>query len=120
MRIGEAASTCGVTVKAIRFWADQGLLGPVSRVGSYRELQPHHIQRLRIIARCRAQGFSVAEIREVIALLPADGCPSPDRMLALVDAKLAALAAESRRIRDHVRRLTRTRKYLAQRSRDPP
>jgi DNA-binding transcriptional MerR regulator len=116
MLIGEAAAAVGVTVKAVRFYAEQGLLGSVPRAGAYRDFQNHHLQRLRIVSHCRSQGFSVEEIREVIALLPDAGCPPPDAMLALVDAKLADLAEESKRLETQLRRLVETRRYLARRA----
>jgi hypothetical protein len=52
----------------------------------------------------------------VIALLPEAGCPPPDAMLALVDAKLAELAEESKRLETQLRRLVETRRYLARRA----
>lgn len=113
MLIGEAAAAVGVTVKAVRFYADLGLLGPVPRVGAYRDFRSHHLRRLRVVSHCRTQGFSVAEIREVLALLPDTGCPAPDAMLALVDAKLSHLCEESRRLQDQIRRLVETRRYVA-------
>jgi DNA-binding transcriptional MerR regulator len=115
MRIGDAATAGGMTVKAVRYYADLGLLGPVPRDGRYRDFQGDHIQRLRIIAHCREQGFSVAEIREVVALLPAEGCPPAAAMLTLVDAKLSALSAESEALLAKIRRLRQTRTYIADR-----
>lgn len=116
MLIGEAAAAIGVTVKTVRFYADQGLLGRVSRAGGYRDFQSHHLHRLRVVLECRSQGFSVEEIRRVIALLPRDGCPPPDMMLALVDAKLAMLTEESKKLETQIRRLGETRRYLAGRA----
>jgi DNA-binding transcriptional MerR regulator len=116
MLIGEVAAAVGVTVKAVRFYAEQGLLGSVPRAGAYRDFESHHLQRLRIVLRCRSQGFSVDEIREVIALLPDAGCPPPEAMLALVDAKLTNLAEESKRLKAQIRLLVETRRYLAGRA----
>ena len=116
MLIGEAAAAVGVTVKTVRFYAEQGLLGSVRRVGAYREFESHHLQRLRLVLHCRSQGFSVEEIREVIALLPNAGCPPPDAMLALVDAKLADLANKSKTLETQIRHLVETRRYLASRA----
>ncbi len=112
MRIGEVATRCGVTVKAVRFYADQGLLGPVPRVGAYRDFRGDHVRRLRIVSHCRSQGFSVEEIREVIALLPKAGCPPANSMLALVDEKLADLTEQSQRLQMQISRLSETRRYL--------
>jgi DNA-binding transcriptional MerR regulator len=116
MLIGEAAAAVGATVKAVRFYAEQGLLGSVPRAGAYREFRSHHLRRLRIVLHCRSQGFSVEEIREVIALLPDAGCPPRDAMLALVNAKLTDLTEESKRLKRQIRRLAETRRYLAGRT----
>jgi MerR family copper efflux transcriptional regulator len=116
MLIGEAAAAVGVTVKTVRFYADQGLLGDVGRAGAYRHFESHHLRRLRIVSHCRSQGFSVEEMRAVIALLPDAGCPPADAMLALVDAKLRDLTEESKRLQTQIRRLAETRRYLAGRA----
>lgn len=115
MLIGEAAAIAGVTIKAVRFYADEGLLGPVPKAGTYRAFNGRHVERLRLVSHCRSLGFSVAEIREVIAVLPEKGCPSPTAMLALVDAKLAHLAREAARLKRQIRSLTERRRYLADR-----
>lgn len=115
MRIGEAAAASGVSVKAIRHYEAEGLLGEVPRRGSYRRLGPHHVERLRLIAHCREQGFSLPEIRAVIALLPVEGCPSPGPVRALVEAKLGALRAEATRIEAQIAGLEATLDHLARR-----
>src|SRR5437868_2450801 len=53
MRIGEAASETGVTVKAIRHYEAVGLLGVLERDGSYRDFSADDLERLRLIAHCR-------------------------------------------------------------------
>lgn len=116
MRIGEAAAAVGLSVKAVRFYAEEGLLGRVPRAGAYRDFESHHLRRLRVVVHCRRQGFSVDEIREVIALLPDAGCPPPSAMLALVDAKLSDLTEASKRLQRQIRRLAETRRYLAGRA----
>ena len=116
MRIGEAAAAVGLTVKAVRYYAEEDLLGSVPRTGSYRVFQSRHLQRLRLVLHCRSQGFSVEEIREVIALLPDAGCPPRDAMLAVVDAKLDDLSKKSKRLEMQMRRLADTRRYLAGRA----
>jgi MerR family transcriptional regulator, copper efflux regulator len=53
MRIGEAASETGVTVKAIRHYEAVGLLGILERDGSYRDFSADDFERHRLIAhRC--------------------------------------------------------------------
>ena len=83
MRIGRAARESNLSVKAIRHYEEEGLLGPISRQGSRRAFTAKDIDRLRLVSHCRAQGFGVAEIREIVSLLPAQGCPSAHAMAAL-------------------------------------
>ena len=120
MRIGEVAAESGVTVKAIRHYEAEGLLGRVQRRGSYRSYDDGHLRRLRLIAHCRAQGFSVPEVREILALLPTSGCPDPRAMETLVATKLEDVRREQTRLRATARRLERTRAYLRQRAAEHP
>ncbi|MCB9759469.1 MAG: MerR family transcriptional regulator [Alphaproteobacteria bacterium] len=116
LHIGAAARASGVSVKAIRHYEAEGLLGEVPRRGRYRRYAPHHVERLRLIAHCRAQGFSLPEIRTVVAQLPQAGCPAKAPMLALVEQKLAELRAERDRLQAMIARLEDTHAYIASRA----
>lgn len=115
MQIGEAASRAGVSVKAIRHWEDEGLLPPIPRRGRYRQLTDHHVERLRVIAHCREQGFSVPEVRQIVDLLPDHGCPDPVAMRALVRSRRAAVQAELARLQAQATLLAETEAYLDRR-----
>ena len=47
MRIGEAARSTGLTVKAIRHYDAVGLLGTLDRDGTYRDFSKEDIERLK-------------------------------------------------------------------------
>ncbi len=64
MNIGTAARESGLPTKTVRYYADIGLVAPHGRAGTgYRAYGPGEIQRLQLVRRARAFGFSVEECR---------------------------------------------------------
>ena len=96
MRIGQAAATSGLSVKAIRHYDNLGLLGELKRTGAYRDFSPSDVQNLKIVARCRHLGFTLPEVKRVLHLVSsaAPQCPPRDAMLAIVEAKLDSIRNE--------------------------
>ena len=69
VHIGEAAQQSGVSAKMLRHYEALGLLDAVPRSeGGYRLYRQADIHTLRFIKRCRALGFSMAEIGELVSL----------------------------------------------------
>lgn len=69
MNIGEAAGATGVTAKMIRHYEAIGLIGPAGRTDSgYRTYGPKDLATLSFIRRARDLGFSIAQIRDLLAL----------------------------------------------------
>lgn len=117
MRIGEAASETGVTVKAIRHYEAVGLLRALERDGSYRDFSADDLERLRLIAHCRDLGFGIPEIRRVLQVV-ADAqpsCPDPAAMIDVVDDRLRAIKEQIARAQQLSEGLERTRAYLQRR-----
>jgi len=55
------------TLRGVRWWEKQGLLGDVARSGgNHRRYTPEHIRRAKIIAACQMCGMQLAEIKQVI------------------------------------------------------
>jgi MerR family Zn(II)-responsive transcriptional regulator of zntA len=76
MRIGELATTAGITPKTLRFYEDSGLLPPAARTANgYRDYGPAALSRLDFIRRGRAAGLTLAQIREVIDIRDAGEAP---------------------------------------------
>jgi DNA-binding transcriptional MerR regulator len=65
--IGELAEEFGLTLRAIRFYEDEGLLTP-GRAGQARIFTRRDRARLLLIMRGKRLGFSIAEIRDFLHL----------------------------------------------------
>jgi DNA-binding transcriptional MerR regulator len=102
LTIGELADRTGVSPEAIRYYEREGVVPLAARGGRgrYRMYREADAERLRFIRRARDLGFSLDEVRELLAL--ADGRPDRDctdvnriarARLAQVKSKLAQLAA---------------------------
>ncbi|HEY1157752.1 MAG TPA: heavy metal-responsive transcriptional regulator [Arthrobacter sp.] len=76
MYIGEAAKAAGMTPKTLRFYGEQGLLPAAGRgANGYRQYSEDSLARLDFIARGRAAGLSVNQIRTIIALREPETAP---------------------------------------------
>ena len=66
---GRLAKAAGVNLDTIRFYERQGLLAKPPRTASgYRHFSFDAIQRVRFIRRAQTLGFSLKEIKELLAL----------------------------------------------------
>lgn len=68
MRIGELARVTGESVKTLRFWTEAGLLRAARGDNRYRYYPEGSERRATTIRRIQRLGFSLAEIRSMLAL----------------------------------------------------
>ncbi|MBD1388396.1 MULTISPECIES: MerR family DNA-binding protein [Echinimonadaceae] len=69
MKISEVAEKAGLTVKAVRYYENVGLIPkPARQQNGYRSYDDSVLPILNLIHRSRAAGFSVDECRELIEL----------------------------------------------------
>lgn len=108
MKIGELARRTEVAIDTVRYYERQGLLPePQRQPSGYRVYRPDDVIRLNFIRRAKALGFTLEEIRELLALSGRreDDMGSlkaaAEQKVADVEAKLAELT----RIRDGLRTL---------------
>ena len=67
--IGTLAKRAGVSVDTVRYYERGGLLAPKTRLASgYRRYSELEVARLRFIRRAQALGFSLKEVKELLAL----------------------------------------------------
>ncbi|MBI3821318.1 MAG: MerR family DNA-binding protein [Planctomycetes bacterium] len=69
LTIGQVARSAGVGVETVRFYERQGLLQePARKESGYRQFTPDVVARLRFIKRAKELGFTLKEIKELLAL----------------------------------------------------
>ena len=69
MNIGKAAYLSNLTVKAVRYYANIGLVKPQQKILSgYREYSNAEVSKLKFIGKARKFDFSINECRELLSL----------------------------------------------------
>ena len=103
MKIGELAKKAGCQVETVRYYEREGLLPQANRRASgYRMYEADDVRRLLFVRRAKALGFTLREIRDLLAL----SSQKSSDMAAMKAAALQKLAdveaklAELNRIRD--------------------
>lgn len=108
MRIGELAIATGTKAETIRYYEREGILPAADRTDSnYRDYSNNHLAVLTFVRRARQLGFSMAQVRELLALSDHDDnpCQDVDRLvqeqLKEVERKIADLTS----LRDELRQM---------------
>ncbi|WP_236651971.1 helix-turn-helix domain-containing protein [Streptacidiphilus neutrinimicus] len=95
LSIGELAERAGASVKAVRFYSDQGLLPEAERSsGGHRRYAPEALERLRLIRSLRALDVPLPDVARVLEE-EAEG----ERLEGVVARQLDALGAEMAALR---------------------
>lgn len=100
LRIGEFAQVSDVPAKTIRYYEDVGLLPLAPRAeNGYRLYDTEDVQRLRFIRNARGLGFSLGDLKEVVALR--DQGEAPCRYVAhLLEVKAAEIEERIRQLQE--------------------
>jgi len=111
MRIGQLARATGTKAETIRYYEREGILPVADRTDSnYRDYSDDHLATLTFVRRARELGFSMAQVRELLALSDRNDKPCQDvdqlvqRQLMEVERKIADLAA----LRDELGQMLRS------------
>nr|WP_103222379.1 redox-sensitive transcriptional activator SoxR [Roseibium marinum] len=76
LTIGDLADRTGLSVSAIRFYEEKGLVHPTRNSGGQRRFMRADIRRLSFVLVAQEFGFSIAEIAEQLKLLPDGRAPT--------------------------------------------
>ena len=110
LKIGEVAARSGLSVQALRYYDDIGILRPIRRTPSgYRLYDGAALQQLAFVRAAQAVGLTLGEIREVIALRDRGEVPCA-HVLELIQRRAGELderIAELEALRSELRRLAR-------------
>ena len=106
MTIGELALAAGVPAATVRYYEQRGLLAPAPRTqAGYRVYDTDGVRRLRFIKHAQTLGFSLEDVRELLALRVTEPA-SCTRVEATTRHQL-------RHVRERIRELRRMERVLA-------
>ncbi len=106
MRVNELAKQLGVTADTVRFYTRNNVLNPtISQGNGYKYYSAKDSKRLRFVLSARQLGFSVNDIKEILA--QADNTLSPcSTVRRLIEHRLAEtekLFLATQRLRDRMK-----------------
>ncbi|HXB57535.1 MAG TPA: MerR family DNA-binding protein [Vicinamibacteria bacterium] len=106
MRIGDLAATAGVSVQAVRYYELHGLIERAPRRPSgYRDFPSRAAEQLRMLKWAQTLGFSLKEIRALLAIPVLHGQGRTAEARARAAAKIAEVDGRIRRLREMRKRL---------------
>jgi MerR family mercuric resistance operon transcriptional regulator len=109
LTIGAVAKAAQVNVETIRYYQRLGLIEePAKPLGGVRRYANDAVDRVRFIKRAQQLGFSLNEIRRLLALGEAQSCSSArslaEEKLGLVKARIADLERMRRALEELIAR----------------
>jgi DNA-binding transcriptional MerR regulator len=66
MYIGEISKKTGLSIKAIRFYEEKGLISQPERIGRYRVYQESDIELLILIKEAKELGVTLSQLKGII------------------------------------------------------
>ncbi len=109
LTIGQVARRSGVGVETVRFYEREGLIAKPPRTGAgYRQFPPDTVDRIRFTQRAKELGFSLREIKDLLALRMASDSECED-IRQRAETKIADVNEKIR----HLKRIKRVLSSLA-------
>ncbi len=97
MQIGQVAERTGLSLRTIRWYEQEGLVGPTTRTGGgFRLYSEHDVARLEVITQMKPLGFSLEEMRQLLTLLGDLDAGGEDRSALLDRLRMFHEAARAR------------------------
>jgi MerR family transcriptional regulator, mercuric resistance operon regulatory protein len=95
LTIGRLAAAGGVGVETVRFYQRKGLLRRPTREAGFRHYEAEDLRRLRFVRQGQTAGFTLAELKELLALDATDDRPRARELarqrISALDAKIEEL-----------------------------
>ena len=98
-RIGELARKAGVTVRAIRYYEELGILSPPARPSRHRRYTDTDLLHLQRVQQLKGYGLSLGQIREIFELAREDPSGEKSRLRLLARYREKWREAADRRLR---------------------
>ena len=109
MKIGELAQRAGATTRQLRYYEEQGLLGPERTHSNYRDYSEDALETVRQIRCLVESGMPTRVIRVLLPCVHGPGAEMP----AHDNPEMARLLeAERRRLDGQISVLTRSREHV--------
>lgn len=105
LRIGDLAAATGVSVRALRYYEEHGLLQPERTPSGQRIYDPDAVERVRLLRRLYAAGLTSTNIA---ALLPCVDAPSEQ----VTAESVSVMEGEHARLSRQILELTTARDQL--------
>lgn len=107
LQIGEVAKRAGVSIDTLRYYEKVRLLPRAARsTGGFRLFAAEHIERVRFIKQAQELGFSLVEIRDLLATGGTEECRKVHdllkRKLAEMDERLTSMKKFRRVLAGHL------------------
>ena len=107
LQIGEIAKRAGVSIDTLRYYEKVRLLPrPGRSAGGFRLFAPEHIERVRFIKQAQELGFSLEEIKGLLATGGAEECRKVrellTRKLSELDERLKSMKGFRRVLARHL------------------
>ena len=98
-RIGELARRAGVTIRAIRYYEQLGILAPPARASRHRRYTDTDLVHLQRVQQLKGYGLALGEIREIFELAREDPTGEKSRRRLLERYREKWREAADRRLR---------------------
>ena len=106
LTIGKVAKAAAVNIETIRFYQRKGLIvEPPKALGGFRYYSEKCIEEIHFIKRAQAIGFTLEEIKELLAMEACDACEQTHDASILKLNMVNARIAELERIRETLQTL---------------
>lgn len=103
LTVGDLARASGVAPSAVRFYEAHGLLTSERTAGNQRRFHEPDVCRTKVIRVAQRVGLSIAEIKALLAELPADPAPGDwERLAARLMAEADHRIQQLRRVLDDI------------------